>query len=53
MLALNIVALLFARLLYGDTSAGLPGDTTLPPQREFFYVGGEYKDVLVSHTALF
>ncbi|CAN9241589.1 unnamed protein product [Alternaria alternata] len=50
MLALNVVALLFARLLYGDTSAGLPGDTTLPPQREFFYVGGEYKDVVIGNT---
>ena len=46
MLSLKSVTLLLARLL-NVTSADRPGEET-PPQREFFYVGGEYQDLAVS-----
>ncbi|KAL1798108.1 hypothetical protein ACET3X_002145 [Alternaria dauci] len=49
MFSLKVLALLFARLLCGGTSAG-PSRDPASPQREFFYVGGEYKDVVVENT---
>jgi hypothetical protein len=47
MLSFNSVTLLLGQLLNGDTS--LDGSSGMgSAQREYFYVGGEYHDVVVS-----
>lgn len=49
MLLFNNVTALLARLLDINDWVNGAGEV-IPPQREFFYVGGEYQNLSVSHA---